>query len=75
MKKVKLATVRLKNKPFWNDGLTIKKVADDLGMSYPALTNLRKGTDKGSWATLLNLSRYFKVPLEELIEVEEEEAD
>ncbi len=56
---------------FWKDDLTVAKAAEDLKMNPRSITALRKGTEKGDWATLVKLSRYFNVTLEQLLEVEE----
>ena len=63
---------------FWDKELTGTQLAKDLGMNYRSITNLRKGTDRGSWETLVKLSRYFwsrlgrEVKIEELLVIEEE---
>lgn len=61
-------------RPFWKEGMTVQKVAKDLGLNMKSVANLRRGTEKGDWATLLNCSRYFGVPLKSLIQVEEDQA-
>lgn len=56
---------------FWRDDMTVVQVAKDLDMNARSITSLRKGTEKGDWATLVKLSRYFKVPISDLLEIEE----
>ncbi len=56
---------------FWREGLTVAQVAKDLEMNTRSITALRKGTEKGDWATLVRLSRYFDVSIQELLEIEE----
>ena len=65
--------------PFWDDDLTGIELAQELGMNYRSITNLRKGTERGSWETLIKLSRFFssrlgrEVKLEELLVIKEED--
>ncbi|MFL9458465.1 MULTISPECIES: hypothetical protein [Nostocales] len=40
-------------------------------MNPKAITALKKGTEKGDWITLVKLSRYFGVPIEDLLEIED----
>lgn len=56
---------------FWREGMTVNQVAEDLGMNARSITTLRKGTEKGDWVTLVKLSKYFNVSIEELLEIEE----
>jgi transcriptional regulator with XRE-family HTH domain len=60
---------------FWRDGMTVAQVAQDLNMNTRSITALRKGTEKGDWATLVKLSRYFKVPIDELLEIDADSVD
>ena len=71
MKQVKRATLCIM--PFWKEGMTVNQVARDLGVNSRTVSALRKGTFKGDWATLLNAARYFGVPVETLIQIEEEQ--
>lgn len=54
-------------------GMTVAKVARDLGMNTRSVTALKKGTEKGEWVTLVNLSRYFNVSVEDLLGAKEDE--
>lgn len=66
--------VRLEIMPYWDEKtMTVEKVAKELGVNPRTVTGLRKGTEKGDWNTLINCSRFFNVPLEKLLVVEEEE--
>jgi len=60
---------------FWSEEMTVANVAKDLEMNTRSITALRKGTEKGDWVTLIKLSRYFNVPVEELLEVKEQQND
>lgn len=71
MKRVKRAILCIM--PVWTEDMTVDKVAKDLGVNPRTVSVLRKGTTKGDWATLLNCSRYFDVPLETLMQIDEEE--
>ena len=76
VKKVKLNII-----PFWPENLTITQAAEDLEMNPRSLTTIRKGTERGEWATLFKLVDYFSekvgrpIALEELFEVERDTAD
>ena len=76
VKKVKLNIL-----PFWPEDLTVTQAAEDLAMNPRSLTAIRKGTERGEWATLFKLVDYFsekagrQLALEELFEVEREMAD
>ena len=65
--------------PFWDDDLTGIELAQELGMNYRSISNLRKGTDRGSWETLIKLSRFFskrlgrKVTIEDLLVIKEDD--
>ncbi len=65
--------------PFWDDDLTGIQLAQELGMNYRSISTLRKGTDRGSWETLIKLSRFFsqrlgrKVTIEDLLVIEEDD--
>ncbi len=65
--------------PFWDDDLTGIELAKELGMNYRSISTLRKGTDRGSWETLIKLSRFFskrlgkKVTVEDLLVIKEED--
>lgn len=61
--------------PFWKEGMTVEKVAKDLDVNPRTVSGLRRGTNKGDWSTLLNCARYFNVPVEALIQIDEEEND
>lgn len=62
---------------FWDDELTGTQLAQDLGMNYKSISNLKKGTEKGDYKTLVKLSRYFsnrlgkKITIEDLLVIEE----
>lgn len=71
MKRVKRAILCIM--PFWKEGMTVDKVAKDLGINPRTVSVLRKGTTKGDWSMLLNVARYFDVPLETLMQIEEEQ--
>ncbi len=73
VRKVKLATVCIM--PFWRPGETVELVAKELGVNPRTVSGLRKGTNKGDWATLLNCARYFNVSVEDLIQINEESED
>jgi transcriptional regulator with XRE-family HTH domain len=73
VKKIKRATLCIM--PFWKEGMTVDKVAKELDVNPRTVSGLRKGTDKGDWSTLLNCARYFGVPVESLIKIEEEEEE
>jgi transcriptional regulator with XRE-family HTH domain len=73
VKRVKRATVCIM--PFWKEGMTVEKVAKDLEVNPRTVSGLRRGTNKGDWSTLLNCARYFNVPVEALIRIDEEEND
>lgn len=65
--------------PFWDDDLTGIKLAQELGMNYRSISTLRKGTDRGSWETLIKLSRFFskrlgrEVTIEDLLVIKEDD--
>ena len=65
--------------PFWDDDLTGIELAQELGMNYRSISTLRKGTDRGSWETLIKLSRFFskrlgrKVTIEDLLVIKEDD--
>jgi DNA-binding XRE family transcriptional regulator len=67
MKAVKV-TVNISR--FWREGMTVIQVAKDLDMNTRSITALKKGTEKGDWATLVKLSRYFQVPIDDLLQVD-----
>ncbi|BCX10806.1 hypothetical protein [Fischerella thermalis] len=46
--------------------MAVAQVVKDLDMNTRSITAQRKGTDKGDWATLVKLSRYFLFPIDEL---------
>ena len=54
----------------WKDNDTVGKVAEALGVSRKTVSQLRKGTEKGDWITLIKVSQYYGVKLEELLEIE-----
>lgn len=64
--------VRLNVSPFWSADLTVTQAAKDLKINPKTLTAIRKGTEKGDWATLVKLSRYFNVSIDQLLEIEED---
>lgn len=61
----------------WPENLTIAKAAEDLNINPQFLTTIKKGTEKGNWATLVKLARYFSeiyqrnISLEELLLIDE----
>ncbi len=65
--------------PFWDDDLTGIQLAQELGMNYRSISTLRKGTDRGSWETLIKLSRFFskrlgrEVTIEDLLVIKEDD--
>ncbi len=65
--------------PFWDDDLTGIELAKELGMNYRSISTLRKGTDRGSWETLIKLSRFFskrlgrEVTIEDLLVIKEDD--
>jgi len=63
--------VRLNIHPYWTEGLKIGEVANAIGINPKALTAIRRGTERGEWATLVKLARYFNVTIEQLLEIEE----
>ncbi|NER97660.1 MAG: helix-turn-helix transcriptional regulator [Symploca sp. SIO1B1] len=63
--------VRLNVHPYWSENLTITEVAQTLNINPKTLTAIRRGTERGEWATLVKLSRYFNVPIESLLEITE----
>jgi len=64
--------VRLKVDQYWPEGLTIEALAQQLGMNRRAVGALKRGTYRGEWTTLVKLSRAFGVPIEKLLEIEED---
>ena len=73
VKKVEQAMVCIM--PFWKKGMTVEKVAKDMGVATRTISSLRRGTFKGDWATLVNCARYFNVSVNDLIQVVEETED
>jgi hypothetical protein len=74
--------VTLNIEPFWPKGLSLEKAEEEMrAMGLPlnrrSLSAIRKGTEKGDWATPFKIARYlsFKVGREiqavELFKVEE----
>ena len=62
----------------WPEGITVNQAAEDLGMNPRSVSTLRRGTEKGTWVTLIKVQRWLasngrKYTLEDLIEVEEDE--
>lgn len=56
--------VLLDIKPFWPKGLSLEQAEAELGLAglrlnRRSLGSIRKGTEKGDWATLIKLSRYL----------------
>ncbi|MDJ0718524.1 MAG: helix-turn-helix transcriptional regulator [Prochloraceae cyanobacterium] len=56
----------------WKPNDTVGKVAEALGVSRKTVSQLKKGTEKGDWITLIKVSEYYGVKLEELLEIEDD---
>lgn len=59
------------------NGITLGQIAQDLDMNARSITNLKRGTERGDWATAFRLARYLSeklgrnFALEDLFSVEE----
>ncbi len=56
--------VTLNIEPFWPEGLSLEKAEEEMkAMGLPlnrrSLSAIRKGTEKGDWATPFKLARYL----------------
>ena len=67
------ARVHLNVSRYWPKGLTVRQAAEDLKMNTRSISAIRKGTEKGDWATLVKLSRYFNVSINQLLDIEEDQ--
>lgn len=71
--------VTLNIKEFWPEDVTIETAAKELEMNPRTVTTIRKGTERGSWETLIKLSRWLTwrvgktVSVEDLLQIEGEE--
>ena len=54
------------------EGMTIDDLAEGIGIHPRSASTLKKGTIKGDWKTLINCSRFFNVPIDKLLVIEEE---
>lgn len=65
--------------PFWPNGLSTVDAAKELGMNPRSITTIRKGTERGSWDTLVKLSRWLswrgekEVSINDLLRIEGED--
>lgn len=62
----------------WPKGITVNQAAEELEMNPRSVSTLRRGTEKGTWVTLIKVQRWLasngrEYTLEDLIEVEEDE--
>lgn len=69
--------VLLKIDKFWPVGVTVKAAAEAMEMNERSIPGLKRGTEKGEWATLIKVQRWLsengtQVSLEELLEVTDE---
>ena len=56
----------------WKSDDTVGDVAKALGVTRKTVSQLKKGTEKGDWITLIKVSQYYGVPLENLLDIEED---
>lgn len=56
----------------WKSDDTVGDVAKALGVTRKTVSQLKKGTEKGDWITLVKVSQYYGVPLENLLDIEED---
>ena len=56
----------------WKSDDTVGDVAKALGVTRKTVSQLKKGTEKGNWITLVKVSQYYGVPLENLLDIEED---
>jgi len=56
----------------WKDSDTVGKVAEALGVSRKTVSQLKKGTEKGDWITLIKVAEYYNVSLEDLLEIQKD---
>ena len=56
----------------WKSDDTVGDVAKALGVTRKTVSQLKKGTEKGNWSTLVKVSQYYGVPLENLLDIEED---
>ncbi|MEO0376211.1 MAG: hypothetical protein AAF329_16630 [Cyanobacteria bacterium P01_A01_bin.17] len=76
---IALVKVTLDIKDFWPEDVTIETAAKELQMNPRSITTIRKGTERGSWDTLVKLSRWLswrgekEVSIADLLKIEGEE--
>ena len=61
----------------WPVGVTVMAAAEAMEMNERSIPGLKRGTEKGEWATLIKVQRWLsengtQVSLEELLEVTDE---
>ena len=71
--------VTLDVKDFWPEDVTIETAAKELEMNPRSITTIRKGTERGSWDTLVKLARWLSwrtnktVSIDDLLSVENDD--
>jgi len=55
----------------WKSDDTVGDVAEALGVTRKTVSQLKKGTEKGDWITLIKVAKYYGVPVEEVLEIQE----
>ena len=76
---IALVKVTLDIKDFWPENVTIETAAKELGMNPRSITTIRKGTERGSWDTLVKLSRWLSwrggrdISINDLLKIEGKE--
>ena len=66
---------------FWPEGVTVETASREMQMNSRGISTMKKGTERGSWITLIKLSRWLSartgttVTVDDLLVVQEGKGD